>query len=354
MTNTSDLRKEGFSFLATGIGSVPTLDVGRTCLDILAHLPQMPFWPQFPRRAHLEDMTLQFTGGLPLIEVDEQGRRPVLSSGERASELALFYEHFLAEDEEHFALSRQYAPGLHELIALVREEPARYGPYLKGQTIGPVTFCMAVLDHEGKAIIHDPEMVEAISRGLAIKALWQARQLAACGKEPFLFLDEPSLTGFGSAFSSIQRDEVIRLLREFMGYLRERCPVRIGIHCCGNTDWSMITEARPDIISFDAFSYMDYFLLYREEILQFLRRGGSIAWGIVPTGEEIHHASPEDLLRKLTQGLDRLIEWGLDRDTVRQHSLLTPACGMGGMEEASAASALDLLRDLSGTCTREW
>jgi hypothetical protein len=353
MTNASDLKERDPSFLATGIGSVPNLHVGQTCLEILTHLPEVPFWPQFPRRTPLEDMNLQFTEGLPLIEVDVQGGRPVLSSRDRASELAAFYEHLFAEHEEHFALSKEYAPGFHELIALLRKEPERYGPYFKGQTVGPVTFSMAVRDHEGKALIHDPEMVEAVSRGLAIKALWQVRQITACGKEPLLFLDEPSLTGFGSAFSSIQRDEVIRLLGEFMDYLRERCPVRIGIHCCGNTDWSMIMEARPDIVSFDAFNYMDYFLLYREEILRFIRNGGSIAWGIVPTGEEIHGASVEGLLSKLSQGLNRLREWGLNGDEVRRHSLLTPACGMGGMEEPSAARALDLLRDLAASCIRE-
>ncbi len=353
MVNHFECSNESFSFLATGIGSVPSLDVEQTCLQILDHCPQIPFWPQFPKRTHLEDMTLQFIEGLPSLTVDQKDRRPVLSEQNRAADLATFYEHILAEELDPFALSRDHASGLYELLALLQKHPERYGPYVKGQTIGPVTFCLAVLDPEGKAIIHDPEWVEAMSRGLAAKALWQVRELTRSGKRPLLFLDEPSLSGFGSAFSPIQREEVIRLLTEFMVYLRERSTVCIGIHCCGNTDWSMILQARPDIVSFDAFGYLDYFLLYRDELLRYLHRGGSIAWGIVPTAEDVDRVAAETLLNKIRQGLDQLYAWGVDRETIRNRSLLTPACGMANMEVGSAARALALLKHLSALCAEE-
>jgi hypothetical protein len=38
-----------------------------------------------------------------------------------------------------------------------------------------------------------------------------------------------------------------------------------------------------DIISFDAASYLDKVLLYRGELREFFHRGGSLAWGVVPT-----------------------------------------------------------------------
>lgn len=337
-----------FGFLATGIGSVPFLDIRDTCRMILEHFPRAPFWPQFPRRSFLEGMIVQFSEGLPLLEMDEERKGLLFSTRDKASELTRFYEHFLAEDVEYFAMSRDFAPGFHEMISLLGEEPGDYGPYVKGQCVGPVTFCTAVRDSEGLALIHDPECLEAVSKGLAMKALWQADKLQKLGKKSILFLDEPSLSGFGSAFSPIERHEVIRLLSELMAYVRERRPVKFGIHCCGNTDWSMLFDAGPDIISFDAYTYLEYFLLYRDRICRFLEEGGSIAWGIVPTGEPAGGASLDTLLGKLRQGLDRLSgpETGLDK--MRRRSLLTPACGMGNMEESAAAAALDLLRDISG------
>jgi hypothetical protein len=88
---------------------------------------------------------------------------------------------------------------------------------------------------------------------------------------------------------------------------------------------------------------MDYFLLYPDEILRFLSKGGIIAWGIVPTADFTEKESLEDLNSKLNKGLDRLYEWGLDPAMIRERSILTPACGMGSMEEASADKVLDLL-----------
>jgi hypothetical protein len=340
-------RRGDFRFAATGIGSVPYLDVPSTCRMILDRFPRAPFWPQFPKRSFLEGMIVQYSEGLPMLRVDANEKTISYSGRDRAAELTRFYEHFLSDDVDYFALSREFAPGFYEMTDLLRANPGRSGPFVKGQSVGPVTFCMAVRDEEGKGLIHDPECLEALSRGLAIKALWQVRELGKLGRKTILFLDEPSLSGFGSAFTSLERDEVIRLLLEFMIYLRERCSVSIGIHCCGNTDWSMLLDAGPDIINFDAFAYLEYFLLYRDRIRSFLEAGGSIAWGIVPTGDQAGRASHEAIAAKLREGIDRLSGGGIDPDEIARASLLTPACGMGDMQEPAATLAMDSLRQLS-------
>jgi methionine synthase II (cobalamin-independent) len=354
MSEETDSNRRDYHFTCTGIGSAPGLDVQGTCREILNRFPEAPFWPQFPRRSPVEDMTLQYIEGISLLEADPDGRRPLLTSLDTAAQLADLYEHVLSEDAAHFSISREYAPGLHELIGLLRQQGKPCGNYIKGQTVGPVTLALAARDQEGKALIHSPEWTEALTQALALKALWQVRELAATGREPILFLDEPSLSGFGSAFSPLERAEVIRILGSFMAFLRERTPAVMGIHCCGNTDWSMLLEAGPDIINFDAFGYLDTFLLYRADILRFLERGGSIAWGIVPTSDEdLKRVSLEDLLERLQAGLFRLGEWGLDANTIRRRSFLTPACGMGNLQESSASRALALLSELSGRCAGE-
>ena len=339
--------KTDFHFKATGIGSVPSTDVKSTCLYILEQLPEIPFWPQLINRSHLEDMTIQFSEGLPLLEIRENNRDLVVSSVDKEPELVKFYEHFFNDQVDYFAMSEQYAPGLFELVRKVGQNPEKYGSYIKGQTVGPVTFAAGIKESEGKSVLYNPDLLEAVTKGLAIKALWQVRELGKTGKKPIIFLDEPYLSGFGSAFTPIERQEVINLIKEVIDYLRERSDGLIGIHCCGNTDWSMIMEAGPDIINFDAYGYMDTFLLYPEKIQQFLRGGGSIAWGIVPTADFTGEESLEGLNEKLEQGLNRLYEWGLSPETVIGNSLLTPACGMGTMKQSQADSALNLLSLLS-------
>jgi hypothetical protein len=336
-----------FNYMATGVGSVPSMDIKGTCRNILEKLPDIPFWPQLVKRSHLEDMSIQFSEGMPLLKIEEKRRALIVSSIEIEPALVEFYDHFISDDTDYFGISREYAPGLYEQVELISQNPELYGPYIKGQTVGPVTFAAGIKGTDGKSVLTNPDLLDALTKGLAIKALWQTRELEKTGKRPIIFLDEPYLSGFGSAFSPIERKEVVTLLKEVIDYLRERSDTLIGIHCCGNTDWSMIIESGPDIINFDAFAFMDYFFLYPNEITRFFSEGGSIAWGIVPTFDFTGQETVEGLHAKLETGLNRLKELEFDPETAKTGSILTPACGTGTMEQSNSDRVLELLSELS-------
>jgi len=338
----------GFNFLPTGIGSVPFLDVEETCRDILNRLPSVPFWPQFVKRSHLEDMIIQPSERLPLLEIDPVKKVLFLSrSGNKEEELVRFYDRFLSRDLDYFSVSREHAPGIYALLDLLHRAGELEGGYIKGQLVGPVTFAASIRDSDGRLLLHDTEILEAMTHGLGMKALWQVRELAKSGRSVIIFLDEPYLSGFGSAFSPIERHDVIKILGIVIGHLREGSDALIGIHCCGNTDWSMLLEVKPDIINFDAFEYMEHFLLYRKNILRFLHEGGILAWGIVPTSALTENESVGNLSTRLEEGLHQLHGWGIEPELLAKRSLLTPACGMGTMETAAAKKTLKLLCDLS-------
>lgn len=336
-----------FGFTATGIGSVPFLEVEATCREINRLFPHMPFWPQFVKRSYFEDMSVQYSEGLPLLVVNEEKRSLTVSrTGERESELVNFYERFLSEDTEAFAISEAYAPGLYTLMAFLDEVKSDQTYYIKGQTVGPITFTSGILGLDGRPVIHDPELSEALVRGLAIKALWQVRVLEKSGRRPVIFLDEPSLSGFGSAFSSIQRQDVIDKLQMMISYLKDRSDCLVGIHCCGNTDWAMVMAAGPDIINFDAFEFMEHFLLYSEGVASFLQGGGTIAWGIVPTSGFTGDESEKELLKKVGDGIKKIEKSGISPRTTAERSIFTPSCGMGSMTPVNARSAMNMLARL--------
>jgi len=342
MKNRPDL-----NFKATGIGSVPWSDIDSTCDKILNFVPSIPFWPQLVKRSPFEDMNIQFTEGLPLLTIDKEKKTITASTIDMEEDLVEFYNHYLADDIDHFRISREYAPGLYRQVDLVSRAPDLYGDFIKGHSTGPVTFAASVKGSEGKSILGNPDLLEACTKGLAIKALWQVTELEKSGKRVIIFLDEPYLSGFGSAFSPIERHEVINLLKEVIDYLREKTDCLIGIHCCGNTDWSMIVDSGPDIINFDAFSFMDYFILYPDDIKGFINGGGIIAWGIVPTGDSAGKGDVDELHLRLNNGIDSLCELGLDRAGISAGSILTPACGMGTMDEEASDTVLKLLSELS-------
>lgn len=342
--------KQGFAFnfMATGIGSVPFLDVDSTCHRILKIFPDMPFWPQFVKRSHLEDMCLQASQGLPLLEINhDKNSIHIHATGDQDRELTCFYEHFIAEDTDYFAVGHEYAAGLYALLELIDKSPQSYGSLIKGQIVGPITLAGSVKDPAGKSALYNSEIMDTIVKGLAIKALWLVKKMSICDKRPVIFIDEPYLSGFGSAFTPVRREEVVIFIREIIDYLRSRSNALIGIHCCGNSDWSMIIETGVDIVSFDSFDYMAYFLLYRKEIVRFLEGCGTVAWGVVPTASFSGKETVSGLRVRLEKGLNRFCEWGVNRSTVAERSIITPACGLGTVEPDNAERILELLSSLS-------
>ncbi|MGP7988446.1 MAG: hypothetical protein ACLPPL_13610, partial [Desulfobaccales bacterium] len=79
-------------------------------------------------------------------------------------------------------------------FALLRAAAGHPCQTLKGQLAGPVTFAGMVKDQEGKPMLFDRELTQAVCLGLARKAAWQASRFRELGKAPVIFLDEPYLT----------------------------------------------------------------------------------------------------------------------------------------------------------------
>ncbi|MDP2831049.1 MAG: hypothetical protein Q8O02_02215, partial [Candidatus Omnitrophota bacterium] len=155
------------------------------------------------------------------------------------------------------------------------------------------------------------------------------------------------LTGVGSAYTTVNRNDVIDVYSELADSLKKQGSL-IGIHCCGNTDWSMLTDtAGIDIINFDAFNFQERFVLYAENLNRFLKKGGIICWGIVPTQEFNVDQSPELLAGKIKSGLDLLAKKGIDRQLLLERLLISPACGLGTLDVQKAEGILSLLNQTS-------
>ena len=223
------------------------------------------------------------------------------------------------------------------------------GPALKGQLAGPVTFAGMVKDAEGKAILFDRELTQAVCAGLARKAAWQAQKFRELGKEPVIFLDEPFLTGFGSAYLPISREEVTEIMSQTLEELRQAAagPVTLGMHCCGNTDWGLLLNAPIDILSFDSYGYFESLRLYDQALANFLARGGWLAWGLVPTDEDFKQETPDSLWQRFQQVAQLAKDLNSGLKEILARALLTPACGMGYLSPDEARRVLPAVADLS-------
>jgi len=334
-----------FKGLATGIGSLPLIDAQKAVDLILRYLPVAPFWPQLPKTNSREGMIAQFSENLPGLKIDGSGLH--FSSQDKEKELELFYEKFIAQDLDYFKISADFASGLHAFYQRLNNTDLSAVEFIKCQVTGPFTFCFGINDLEGKAIFHDEILKQAMIKGLAMKALWQLDLFKKFGKKMIMFFDEPFLTGVGSAYTPIDRRDVIEIFSELADSLKEQ-DCLIGVHCCGNTDWSMLTDTEGiDIINFDAFEFQERFVLYADNLNSFLKKGGIICWGIAPTQGYNASLTPDNLAQKLKSGLDILVKKGIDRNLLLERLMISPACGLGTLDDRKAEGILSLLNQTS-------
>ena len=335
-------------FMATAIGSLPNAGAGPACRLMLDSLPEMPAWPQLPKRSFLENMYVQYSEGLPGITVDETAERVWFQADEMTSdELEEFYRSVIEEDLDRFAISPRYAAGLAGFLGDEFSGELRGRPYVKGQVTGPVSFGLTVTDQDRRAALYDETLEQAIVKGLNLKARWQCRALkqAVPGAEVVLFFDEPYLVSVGSALLGVTREQVTGDMKECI----KGCGADVtGMHCCGDTDWSMVFETGVDIVNFDAFDCMEGFIAHHQEIDRHLGRGGVIAWGVVPNCDKAQALRVDGLADMLEGAFDTLEDRGIDRETLARQSMVTPACGLGPTSVEAAEAALSLTGELSG------
>lgn len=328
--------------LATGIGSLPHR-APRDALSIVrSNFPTIPFWPQLPRRDFRENMYAQFSEGLVGVKIDLPHEWiGVVTGDDMLAQVEAFYARYLADDPNLFAVREEYAAGLYAL----REERAalRDAQLIKGQVTGPISFGLKVVDQNLRPMLYDDSLRDVLVKHLARKAQWQEQFLSELG-QTLIFVDEPSLALIGASVVALNRDEVVRDLEEVFSALRGLK----GAHCCGNTDWSLLLNTSVDVISFDAYSYAENLALFADDVRRFLDRGGTIAWGIVPTVEEdIARATEEALIARLDAAMGLLIKKGIDRDLLYERALVTPSCGVGTLSIGAAERALALTRAVS-------
>jgi len=330
------------NFRATGIGSTPHSDPAVAVDFVLAQFPDVPFWPQLPRRTFQENMYVQYSEHVPGIELDEAEERiRVRLDDDWLVAIEPFYMHFMEEDPAPFALSEDYASGLYEFL---ERESLADAWAVKGQITGPISFGMQVVDQDLRPSLYNEMMRDVIVKNTLRQAQWQEAQLKKLNARTLLFVDEPILSMFGSAFAALSHEDVIAALEEVYTGLDSIT----GSHCCANTDWSLLMNTQVDIIAFDAFGYTDTLALYPDDLRKFLDRGGMLAWGIIPnTGEEAKNITLDQAWEAQHAAMALLEKKGFDRQELLARSFITPACGTGTLDIPTAERVMRLTHDLS-------
>jgi hypothetical protein len=349
-------------FLATGIGSMPFKDVEHAVDVSLTKLPEAPFWPQLPKLDLNEQMEIQYSEGMPCIVIDrEKGRMYFDTSGDYSEAFAEFYEaYMMAMDPDEgtgdctaVAISPDFSKGLYPMEKRLQSLGSQL-PFVKVQTTGPCSFALTIVDENKRAIYYNEEFRDVVIKALAMKCRWQIQKFQPFAEKVICFVDEPILSGFGSStYISVKREDVVAHLAEMIEAVRMDNGIA-GIHCCGNTEWSILIDAGVDIVNFDAFGYGDTIAMYPEAVKIHLERGGMLAWGIVPTSKAIQEQTVETMEAHFEKVMDNLAAKGVDKQLIVEQAIVTPSCGTGSMDPADAEKVFEMTALLSKTMKEKY
>lgn len=342
-------------FLATAIGSVPYSDPAAAVDLVLANIPEAPIWPQLPRLGIHEQMEIQYSEGVPCAVIDhEKGRMFFDTSGDYSEAFAGFYEGYMAATEAEagagdfsaMAISPDFSKGLYALEQRLKTE-GKKRPFVKVQTTGPCSFALTITDENKRAIYYNEEFRDVIIKALGMKCRWQIQKFKPYAERTICFIDEPILSAFGSStYVSVKREDVVAHLKEVIDAVHAEGGLA-GIHCCGNTEWSILIDAGVDILNFDAFGFGETIAMYPQAVKSHLERGGAIAWGVVPTSVAIREQTVETLAGHFEKMADNLAAKGIDKQLILRQAVITPSCGTGSMETADAEKVFKTLREVS-------
>jgi hypothetical protein len=300
----------------TGIGSLPHAQVDAAVN--YAFRFDVPFYPQIPLRGAGEYMIPQALESLPGAHFGDDGMvsldRAAFLRGRAEMEILLGQviegKREWIYPPEHFSC---WAPFLFELSE-------RKVAMAKTQMAGPLT-CQWVISGSSKL---DAEVGGLVTKLITAKALTMVRQLRVRGVQPVFFLDEPALY----AYDGKDPLHVVALqdLRILLMVLRKEGAL-VGLHCCSNTDWKAVLGLGLDFVSFDVALSAGKILAEKEAVSQFLKAGGSLSYGLVPTDLGAGMPSAQAAVGAFYGQLRGALGEAGAQQAVR-HCFVTPACGL--------------------------
>lgn len=337
------------------IGSFPLQKHDEAVKLIFKHTPKIPLWPQLPK-LYGEGMIRQYLSGFPGLQEDGKRFWVDTTSHSFEEEMTLFYQDYLQLEEDptqlqysRFALDNNTAAGFSAFVNVL--ESGEYSPVaVKGQVTGPVTTGIGLKDHNGRSIFYDDNLRDMLVKLLSLKGRFQVEALQQyTTTKPIIFIDEPGIVSFGSTgFMGVTREMVSEAVAEVISVIQESNGMA-GVHICANGDWGPVLSSSADIISFDAYYYFDNFILYRDNLSAFLKRGGMLAWGIVPTAdpEIVQQENAESLFGKWREQLHELSTFGMAETQLMEQTFIAPSCGTGSLSPELAEKVLHLSAEVS-------
>ncbi len=299
----------------TAMGIMPHTDIKRA-LNLALSL-DVPFCPQLPNISFYEDMYVQTSQNFPGIVIDAETKRIGFDNARFEGEL-VDYSQRMAETET-FTLSQSYSVAYHPFLA----KDLKDYPAIRGQVTGPVSFGFRVTDEDSRPIIYNEGVRALLFDFIQRKANLQYRQLKQKNRNAFVWLDEP---GLGWVFSGLSGYNDVQARQDYQDFLTGFDGPR-ALHLCASVNLPYLLGLGVELLSFDAYQIELMPKGYAGAVADFLKNGGIISWGIVPTDSENLAKEKPETLAKLLSGYWDVVasNTGFSAKRVAEQALIAPA-----------------------------
>jgi hypothetical protein len=345
------------------MGIMPHRDVERA-LELALSL-DIPFWPQLPKVSLYEDMYVQASQNFPGITIDFDKEKLVFSTARFEQELDEYFTKM--DNAEAFALTAEYSKVFHKFIS----RDLRGHKAVRGQVTGPVSFGLKVLDEDLKPIIYNEEVRAILFDFIQRKVNIQYQELKLRNSNGFVWVDEPGLSYVFSGFSGYNdqhaREDYLKFVEGLEGSR--------GLHLCAEVNLPYLLELGVEILSFDAYQIEFMPEEYAGSVADFIKSGGVISWGIIPTeSTSLATQTPETLAGILSNYWEVISKsTGLPLNRIARQALVAPArcclsdlgqintngktvskCRVSSIEEELVEKAFAYLSELSQILKNEY
>ncbi len=313
----------------TAMGIMPHRDIKRA-LELALSL-DIPFWPQLPKVSLYEDMYVQASQNFPGIAIDFDKGRLSFDTARFEQELDGYFVKM--DIPEAFALTTEYSVIFHRFLS----KKLQGYKAIRGQNIGPVSFGFKVLDEKLKPIIYNDEARTILFDFIQKKANLQYRELKERNPNAFVWLDEP---GLGYVFSGLSGYNEQQAKEDYHNFV-EGLEGPKGLHLCAEVNLPYLLELGVEILSFDAYQIGFMPKEYAGSVAEFIKKGGIISWGIVPTeSTALATQTPETLAAILSDYWGVISEsTGLSSSQIAVQALVAPArCCLSDAGQVNAVS----------------
>jgi len=297
------------------MGIMPHKDVDKA-LELVLGL-DIPFWPQLPHVSLYEDMYIQTSQNFPGIEINFDKGRLTFHTAKFEESLEDYFSKM--EQTETYALTPEYSVVFQKFLS----QNLHSYRAIRGQITGPVSFGFKVLDENLKPIIYNEEAKTILFDFIQKKVNVQYQELKAKNQNAFVWVDEP---GLGYVFSGLSGYNDQQAKEDYFNFVQGLEGPK-GLHLCADVNLPYLLELGAEILSFDAFQIGFMPKEYTQSVGEFIKKGGIISWGIVPTElKALEIQTPEKLASILSNYWEVISEHtALSLAEIAEQALVAPA-----------------------------